>query len=323
MNMQNKSIDVSFIIPTKNSETTIKKCLEAITNQQTNLLHEIIIVDGGSSDKTIEIAKSYNVRIFVCDGFVSKARKFGVNAALGKYVAFVDSDVYISKNWLENIILTIKNFKIEGAIGKVVTGDSIMKKYSNISFPFSQDKRFWIRDCFPTVNTVILKERIIKVGNFDDSLTSSEDGDLTKRLLDNGFNFMFEPSAVCYHDYNASLKSMIKRDIWYTKGIFICMLRYGIKSWFFKVFTIKLLASIIFFIFLLLLLFIPEIIILSAVFFTLFLGSYSLIKCFQTKNKGWLIYLPMFIFNRISFIIASLSSIYFYIYIFSKNIKNK
>ena len=319
MAIQDESFDVSFVIPTKNGERTITKCLDAIVNQKTDISYEIIVVDGNSTDNTIKIAKSYDVRLFICEGLVSKARKLGVNVARGTYIAFVDADVYISKNWLGSIVQTIKKSKLDGAIGKVETNNSFMMKYSDISSPFSQDKPFLIKNCFPTLNTVMLKRRIIQVGNFNELLTSSEDGDLTKRMVDKGFKFMFEPNAVCYHDCIVSLRSMVKKDIWYTKGIFICMLKYGIKSWFFRTFTTRLLASILFFIFLSLLIVIPKTIMTVAGIVILFFIFYSLIKYLQTKNKGWLIYLPMFIFNRFSFVIASVSSVHYYIYTYSKN----
>jgi len=109
---------ISVIIPTYNSERTLTQCLESIGNQEypRNKV-EIIVVDGGSKDKTLEIARKYKVeKIFhnsLRTGEAGKAR--GVEAAKNDIVALVDSDnILPSQNWIKTMIEPLKEPNIVG-----------------------------------------------------------------------------------------------------------------------------------------------------------------------------------------------------------------
>ena len=103
------SLLISVIIPAFNAEKYISKCVESIVrNSYKNL--EIIIVNDGSEDNTLNIAKELknrDSRIAVINkknGGVSSARNKGLDIAKGEYVAFIDSDDYISENYFETLI---------------------------------------------------------------------------------------------------------------------------------------------------------------------------------------------------------------------------
>ena len=81
---------VSINIPTYNSEETIKLCLDSI-EKQTYKNIEIIIVDGGSKDGTLSIAKNYGAKVFVYRKALLGARDLGVRKSKGKYVLFLDT----------------------------------------------------------------------------------------------------------------------------------------------------------------------------------------------------------------------------------------
>lgn len=80
---------LSVIVLTKNEETQIKGCLDSIHE----LADEIIVVDSGSTDKTLEVAKKYNAKIFIdkSDDFSVK-RNLGLEKAGGEWVLCVDAD---------------------------------------------------------------------------------------------------------------------------------------------------------------------------------------------------------------------------------------
>lgn len=99
-------ITYSIIVPVYNVEKYIKKCLDSIINQ-TYKNFEIIIVDDGSKDNSIKIAKEVlaskdNVKIVhKANGGLSDARNYGMKYAKGEYIWFVDSDDYIRHDALE------------------------------------------------------------------------------------------------------------------------------------------------------------------------------------------------------------------------------
>jgi len=103
---------ISFIIPVLNEEKIIEKTLKWISEYDGE--KEIILSDGRSTDKTIEIAKKYTDKIVVYSGTVrqtiSDARNLGASVAKGDYLAFVDADVSI-KNPNEFFKTALNYFK--------------------------------------------------------------------------------------------------------------------------------------------------------------------------------------------------------------------
>lgn len=104
--------DISIIIPAYNAEKEIVRCIDSILNQTYNCF-EIIIIDDGSTDRTLEICKKYaekDVRILVKsqeNKGVSATRNLGLNLSRGKYICFVDADDYLDCRYLEILLKNI------------------------------------------------------------------------------------------------------------------------------------------------------------------------------------------------------------------------
>lgn len=99
----------SIIVPVYNVEDYIEKCLESIKNQ-TYKDYEVIIVNDGSKDKSIEKAKKYPYKIINQKNMgLSAARNTGIKHATGDYLIFLDSDDYIEKDLLRQINNSLKN----------------------------------------------------------------------------------------------------------------------------------------------------------------------------------------------------------------------
>ena len=106
--MKKEFFMISFIIPSYNSASTIKRAIESILNQNANIRYEIIVVDDGSSDNTEEVLKCYDnderVKYYKKENSgVADTRNYGVIKAVGDYIIFVDSDDYLSENLLKDI----------------------------------------------------------------------------------------------------------------------------------------------------------------------------------------------------------------------------
>lgn len=93
------NILLSFIIPAHNSERTLSNCVESIENDVhlSDISCELIIIENGSEDNTLNIAKTLqkkfaNVLLEVSEKGVSKARNRGLEVATGRKIVFVDSD---------------------------------------------------------------------------------------------------------------------------------------------------------------------------------------------------------------------------------------
>ena len=107
---------ISIVIPVYNMEKYLKRCLNSI-EKQTYKNIEIILVNDGSRDSSLQICKEYqkiDARIKIIDKTnegVSVARNVGIEAATGKFIAFVDPDDWIEPNMYESMHKTIENYK--------------------------------------------------------------------------------------------------------------------------------------------------------------------------------------------------------------------
>ncbi len=109
---------VSIIVPVYNVEKYIEECLDSIVSQTYKYL-EIILIDDGSRDGSGKIADTYackDVRIKVIhqnNSGVSSARNTGIDTATGDYVCFVDSDDYIRKDFIENLVADMTKYHVD------------------------------------------------------------------------------------------------------------------------------------------------------------------------------------------------------------------
>ena len=96
---------ISIIIPVYNVEKYINRCLESVINQTYKNI-EIILVDDGSPDRSGEICENFSktdsrIKVFhKMNGGLSDARNYGVKKANGAYITFIDSDDYVSVNYI-------------------------------------------------------------------------------------------------------------------------------------------------------------------------------------------------------------------------------
>lgn len=102
-------LKISVIVPIYNAEKYLKKCIDSILNQNYKNI-QLILVNDGSTDGSAEIAKQIAVkdpeRVLYFEkenGGLSDARNFGLNFATGDYIAFVDSDDYITSNLFSDL----------------------------------------------------------------------------------------------------------------------------------------------------------------------------------------------------------------------------
>lgn len=112
---------ISIIVPAYNSELFLHRCINSILSQTYDNL-EIILVDDGSTDSTLEIFRTYEIkdsRIKVVhkeNGGQSTARNAGLNIARGEFIGFVDSDDYIRPTMYENLYKSINSSDYDMAI---------------------------------------------------------------------------------------------------------------------------------------------------------------------------------------------------------------
>lgn len=95
---------VSIVIPARNEERHLRRCLQAIA-QQTVAPYEVIVVDNGSSDKTAAITRDFPFVVVVDEEQegIAYARNAGFDAATGDIIGRIDADIALPSDWVEHV----------------------------------------------------------------------------------------------------------------------------------------------------------------------------------------------------------------------------
>jgi glycosyltransferase involved in cell wall biosynthesis len=220
----------SIIIPTLNAEKFIDKCLTSIDNlDYPKDAVEVIIVDNGSTDKTLAIAKEHNAKIFIkekCN--VSELRNFGAQQAVNNLLAFVDSDCALPAHWLREAkeFLRLNGVAAIGCWYKLSDSPSWIEKVWDIHM---RDRRSVIGEInwVPSGNFIIYREIFEKIHGFDESLITSEDVDICERIRHLGLVIYSHPSLAIEHlgDSN-TIKKYFKKESWRGEGVYQNFLRH-------------------------------------------------------------------------------------------------
>lgn len=136
---------VSVVVPVYNKEKELEQCLDSII-QQTYSELEIVIIDDGSKDSSLDLCKKFGegdkrVKVYskINEG-VEKARLFGIEKAHGDYIMFVDSDDWLAKNAIEVLVKTLEENDADvsfGAFTRVLDSWGIIKR-KNIAEIYKQ-----------------------------------------------------------------------------------------------------------------------------------------------------------------------------------------
>lgn len=135
---------ISYIIPAFNAAKFIKRCVDSIVNQQSGEDYEIVIVNDGSADNTIEIIKqlaSTNDKIIVIDKEnhgVSAARNDALDIVSGDYVMFVDADDFIMDTYSN----ALNEVEIDNSDDLIIFGSDRLSKNGNLSKWNYKSKRY-------------------------------------------------------------------------------------------------------------------------------------------------------------------------------------
>jgi len=204
---------LSIIIPTHNSESIIKRCLDSLTSQSIpREQFEIIVVDDGSKDRTVDIVKECGADKIIetepC--FQGKARNIGANNAKGEILAFIDSDCAAKNNWVETIQREIKNIKSMG--GPVMNGNvhSLVAwaEYLMEFCGWDEYRKRSVVSFVPGCNQVCSKEAFFRVGGFSENRLS-EDVLFGYSLEKAGIELLFVPELQVLHFCRTKLKKYL------------------------------------------------------------------------------------------------------------------
>lgn len=137
-NSLNNALTLTIVIPVYNEENYLKMCLDAIASQTVAPL-EVIVVDNNSTDKSIQIAKTYDFVKIMTEKRQGQvyAQSVGFNAAKGDILGRIDADTILPDNWIEKVIELFNNDAGVVAItGDANPYDAPLKKIAGGVFRF-------------------------------------------------------------------------------------------------------------------------------------------------------------------------------------------
>jgi glycosyltransferase involved in cell wall biosynthesis len=216
---------VSIIIPVLNGQKTIKRCLDSIDAQETPRKWEVIVVDNGSTDATLAILRKYSVTVLnESKKGAGAARNKGLEYATGEFVAFIDADVELAKDWVEKSCLVLENSIFAGTQGPIKPSSLRIGKdigfLDNFRLRYGEYSTFGLFNHAetkyknPLINTaacMYLKKWVTRVNGFDSDLMRCEDTDLTNKILAAGGHFSSNSNAIANVYWDRSLIQYLAR----------------------------------------------------------------------------------------------------------------
>jgi len=218
-------VDISIVILSKNEERDIGPVLDMIFKQDIDKEYEVIIIDSGSKDSTLEIARKYPVKIIEISTKEfghSRTRNQGAQIAGGEIIVFLNADaVPIDENWLKSLTDNFKNDeKIAGVYSRIypqancnplrsweILNDisyynkrqvKYIENFDKYRHMNPRNKRRFL--AFQTISCAIKKDILLRYPFKD--IEFGEDLEWSKRIMEKGFKIIFESESVVLHSHN-------------------------------------------------------------------------------------------------------------------------
>lgn len=206
----------SLVIRTFNEEKHIGKLLDGIKKQTLYNKVEIILVDSGSTDKTVEIAQDYGVNVVTIkpeEFSFGRALNKGCEVAKGTFLLFASAHVYpVYTDWIEKMIKPFSDKKIALVYGKQI-GNEITKYSESQLFKqwFPEESNYNQAHAFCNNANTAIRRELWADQQYDEKLTGLEDLDWAKKIQKRGFNIAYESHAPIVHVHDESIAKIKNR----------------------------------------------------------------------------------------------------------------
>lgn len=231
-------VKVSVVIPTLNNEATLERCLASIKSNNGQYDHEVVVVDGGSTDRTVQIAKKYADRVLVSDTYYCGTnRNKGINSAKGDIICFTDSDCIVPPTWIETLVSGLFRFNqkdgrivgtgggnipllenpslMELAISKTLRSPLVAFGSRNVTvYP---DEREVMHN--PPMSAAYFKKVLEEVNGFSEAYAyGGEDLELDAKITERGYKLYYIPNCVVYHKHRSSFRKFSQQMYLFGRG---------------------------------------------------------------------------------------------------------
>lgn len=207
---------VSVIAPVHNGAEYIEDFYESyLQADKKNLKVDLLVIENGSTDATINILKNAEIPFAICDTkSVYTARNVGVNLTTGKYLFFVDSDCRIESTFFINLVDKLDKYDLILGYKKISPCRTLMDHFAAVD-----NKVKWKRSQLPinAGNMIVSRMAFNEVGGFPFGETTAGDSVIGQKLLNLGFNSLKDSTLIVY-DKAKTFKERIGFEIRESQG---------------------------------------------------------------------------------------------------------
>lgn len=214
----NSTTSVSIIIPTFNGGRRIGKCLDALLKQTPGKDVEILVMNDGSTDNTVDVVKKYpGVRcISQRNAGPAAARNRGVGEAQGSIILLTDDDCIPMADWVDAMLKPFRDPEVVASKGIYRTHQkSLIARFVQIEY----EDRYHLMlahdtiDFVDTYSAAFRRDHFLQMAGYDTSfpVACAEDVELSYRMSQRGWKMKFAPAAVVYHTHPDNLAAYLKK----------------------------------------------------------------------------------------------------------------
>lgn len=227
--------ELSIIVPTLNEEKYLPKLLDSIANQKGYMGKlQVVVVDGNSEDKTIEVAKKFknkinDLLILKSARGIARQRNLGAQKAKYAYLMFIDADIILSSNFLHNALKRfnpnnkfITSFVLWGSEINLLDYAAFLIFYP-ILISIALIEKF-------TLGGIVLTTKMTheRINGYNEKLIFAEDVDYGKRTVANGAKYHLYFSPLAFYSPRRLRKVGRAKFAWLCFKIFLHMKKHGL-----------------------------------------------------------------------------------------------
>lgn len=213
---------IAIIIPCYDAERFLPLVLSSLIKglSELSLSYEVVVVDNGSKDGSVKIAKDFGAAVEIREGVtIAALRNAGASMTTGELLVFLDADVEVTGNWTRTLDALLINYRNSPHF---VTGAPVIRPPDG-----SWLERNWFNgDEFSlshinTANLVTTRDLFTSLKGFDESLRTGEDWDFCSRAKKCGARIIVNRGFIAYHHgFPKNSREFFFREMWHGMGDF-------------------------------------------------------------------------------------------------------